>query len=247
MKRKVLVWALVVLFLGSLTSTVWYFLEKERLFREKESLLRENAALSDRLLMAREENRQLNQRIEEMALEAERLSREYESLMERYDQALVEKDSLAIEVRGLNEVKIILSKKAEELELELARVKEDKAKIEEELKIALEKLKFEREVVEVGPGEVELREIVVRAKPEEAPSRREGRVIAVSDEHNFVVIDLGEADGVQRGMRFGVYRRDRRIGEVRVIELRRHLAAANVEAAKGRSKLKKDDVVRPEE
>lgn len=245
--RIFLVWLLVILFLGSAAGAGWLFLEKERLTREKELLSKENVTLKDRLTRADQENSRLSQRIEHMTVELEALSREHATIKESYDQALKEKDSLTVEVKGLNEVKIGLSKKVEELESKLVELSRDRAKLEEELKVVLGRLRFEGEPGEVRPGEVELREIVVRAKPEgvEAVARREGKVIALSDEYDFVVINLGKADGVEKGMEFSVYRRGRWIGKIRVIELREHLAAANVEETIRRRKLREGDVVRP--
>ena len=242
-----LVWLLVILFLGSAGGAGWLFLEKERLTREKELLSKENVTLKDRLTRADQKNRTLSQKIERMTIELEALSGEYATLKENYDQALKEKDNLTIEVKGLNEVKIGLSKNVEELESRLVKLSNDKVKLEEELKVVLGRLRFEREIGEVKPGEVELRKIVVRAKPEEveAVTRREGKVIALSDEYDFVVIDLGEADGIEKGMEFSVYRRGRWIGKIKVIELRKYLSAANVEETVRRRKLREGDMVRP--
>jgi len=160
-----LIWLLVILFLGSAAGAGWLFLEKERLAREKELLSKENVTLKDRLTRADQKNRTLSQKIERMTIELEALSGEYATLKENYDQALKGKDNLTLEVKGLNEVKIGLSKKVEELESRLVKLSNDKVKLEEELKVALGRLRFEGELEEVTPGEAWVSKEEIRNPP----------------------------------------------------------------------------------
>ncbi|MBN3038626.1 MAG: hypothetical protein JW869_04325 [Candidatus Omnitrophica bacterium] len=71
----------------------------------------------------------------------------------------------------------------------------------------------------------------------------EGRVITVNNKHEFVVINLGGDDGLEKGMSFDVYRNEMRIGKVEVIETRKNIAACDIKEARGTS-IKINDTVR---
>jgi hypothetical protein len=75
-------------------------------------------------------------------------------------------------------------------------------------------------------------------------SKLQGRIITVNDTHNFVVIDLGENDGVKSGMSFNVYRDKETIGKIEIIETREKIAAADIVELITEQDLKSDDVVR---
>jgi len=77
----------------------------------------------------------------------------------------------------------------------------------------------------------------------ERASEFSGRVITVNDKHKFVVIDIGRDDGVENGMGFGVYRRDKKIGKVEVIETRKNISACDVKEMNTR-RFKLSDTVR---
>lgn len=253
MKEKLgifLIWFLTFLLLGSAGVVVWFYWEMEKLIVENEQLSSENISLNNKWKRVDGENKTLTIRMDQMVIESKRLSEEYASIKGMYDETrgkyeavLKDKDSLALEVKGLRQVKVFLYKKVKKLEAELAKL----SGLEEDIKLLLGRLKLERAVKEVRPGEVELREIIVKAEPEDAGAllRRGGRVIATNDEYNFVVISLGEEQGVEAGMEFSVYRKGRRIGKIKVIELRRHLSACNIEEARGRGGIDKNDVVIP--
>lgn len=70
-----------------------------------------------------------------------------------------------------------------------------------------------------------------------------GRIITVNDKHKFVVIDIGREDGVEKGMGFDVYRQEKKIGRVEVIETRQNISACDVKEMSAR-KFKLNDTVR---
>lgn len=60
-------------------------------------------------------------------------------------------------------------------------------------------------------------------------SRRESRVLAVSDEYQTVILDVGTLDGVRLGMVWSVYDRDQQPTHVlRIVELRDTISAAMI-------------------
>jgi len=107
-------------------------------------------------------------------------------------------------------------------------------------------------VVEEKP--VELPPIVVKPKQQSAPQAQaapatvrpqavpqaekpaghslRGKVVAFNKDNNFVVIDLGEEQGVKTGDAFKVYRNDNAIASVEVIQLRRSISACDIKQEK---------------
>jgi septal ring factor EnvC (AmiA/AmiB activator) len=93
---------------------------------------------------------------------------------------------------------------------------------------------------------VELPPIVVR--PQKSPASGQeisgptGKVLAVNRENNFIIIDLGEDNGVTIGNIFKVYRGDRPIAEVSVMQTRRDISACDIK--KQESEIKLGDTVK---
>ncbi|MBN1794207.1 MAG: hypothetical protein JW844_04505 [Candidatus Omnitrophica bacterium] len=74
--------------------------------------------------------------------------------------------------------------------------------------------------------------------------QKEGKILTVNQEHNFVVINVGRDEGVTIGMPFLVYRAGKPIGEIEIIEVRQSIAAADViKLGPGIRELQKDDSV----
>lgn len=82
-------------------------------------------------------------------------------------------------------------------------------------------------------GGVELQPILVRGDSADASSRaasvmNEGKILAVNTDNNFIVIDIGEDQGVQLGDVFQVYRGGEPIGAIEAIQLRKTIAACDI-------------------
>lgn len=59
--------------------------------------------------------------------------------------------------------------------------------------------------------------------------KNEGKILVVNQAENFVVLNLGKKDGIEKGMIFEVFRNEGKIGKVKVMEVREDLCAANIE------------------
>ena len=95
-------------------------------------------------------------------------------------------------------------------------------------------------VTESATGEIELPPIVVSAFVSEPAAsddiaREEGKaagyngnIVSVNDENNFVIVDVGEVDGLAIGDKLNVYRGIDYIAGLEVIQLRKGIAAADI-------------------
>ncbi len=55
-----------------------------------------------------------------------------------------------------------------------------------------------------------------------------GNVVSVNDENNFVIVDIGEGEGIQLGDKLNVYRGPDYIAGLEVIQVRKDIAAADI-------------------
>lgn len=102
-------------------------------------------------------------------------------------------------------------------------------------------------------GEVELPPIIINANsqgqaqtqmamPSPGGSKSQGTIISVNAANNFVIVDLGEADGSAVGRSLTVYRDNNPIGNLQVIQVRKDISAADIK--QGTAQLKVGDIVR---
>ncbi len=87
------------------------------------------------------------------------------------------------------------------------------------------------------PG-VELGKIVVNPTP-----KGKGKVISVDSDTDFVIVSLGEKDGVSKGSLLSVYRGDEYLGDVKVSRVLAEMSAADFVAPFKSQSVKKDDQV----
>ena len=105
--------------------------------------------------------------------------------------------------------------------------------------------------VKPSPTEVELPPIIVSAAPAGpavgpavggVPREKQHTVISINETNNFVIVDLGEADGSRVGQTLKVYRGGNDIASLEVIQVRKDISAADI---KNKSvQLKVGDIVR---
>jgi len=95
-----------------------------------------------------------------------------------------------------------------------------------------------KEVAKENSKEVELEPIVVSSS--ETPS---GRVLSVDKENNFLILNLGEKDGVQPGFLMSIYRGNDYLGDVKVSRVQPEMSAADFIPPFSSQKVRKDDQV----
>ena len=162
-------------------------------------------------------------------------------------------------LREAREVSDLLSRR-------LARESQNSMLLSENLeKIRIENSALQQQLVgalkkmELVPGEgVELPPIMVNAASPSASSSAirgglttvrtktflEGRILTVNNKHKFVIINLGQEDGVKPGMSFSVYRGSKDMGRIEVLEVHPGISAADIMAVRGKASFRPDDVVK---
>jgi len=191
----------------------------EDLVREK----RDKKAIADQLESIRQENFELKSRL--MALGDK-------------------KTSLEGKLVDLQQEREILSKRLAELDQILQERVDQIIQVKDDLKAARTEAK---EASTKDARVVQLQPIVVKATEPQVASPAgkpgAGQILAINEENNFVIIDMGEQDGVKVGQTFNVYRNTEKIASLEVIQIRKEISAADIKSVTSGSKLKIGDLV----
>jgi len=177
----------------------------------------------------------------------------------RYEQLFTSRDELKKTTDELNQTKDELAKTKRDLEAakneiamlkerivqkdaEIAKLNEQIARQEQrvaELKQTIEANK--QRIAEIENKNADLKDEVLRLEVELArylndpnivkqmPKGLAGRIVAVNDEWNFVVLDIGKREGLVKDAYMMVHRGDQFIGKVRITQTADHMAVADIE------------------
>lgn len=111
-----------------------------------------------------------------------------------------------------------------------------------EKKTTEEELEKKKEAVELPPIVVRPRLETQDAASTTAAQGLTGKILAINADNNFVVIDLGEDNGIQVGNTFKVWRDSKPIAHLEVIQVRRSISACDIK--KEMAPIKVGDLVR---
>ena len=90
---------------------------------------------------------------------------------------------------------------------------------------------------------VELSPIIVHGDQETKASLT-GRVVSVNKQNKFVVVDLGQKQGIQVGSTFGVYRGGDYIATIEILQLRKDISAADIREVASGKNIEVGDIVK---
>lgn len=162
------------------------------------------------------------------------------------DEALSQLGRLKMEMEQQKNLRSQLEDKLNRLE-EVTKLAQSKLESLEDEKSDLQSqisaLEAKKEELEAKINNVQLGKIVVspdkasaKKKKKEAARAKtkaagidsvEGKVLVINKDYNFVVINLGIKDGVNKGDIFSVYSNDKRIGEIKIEKVHDSMSAAD--------------------
>ncbi|MFC1645963.1 hypothetical protein ACFL2Y_02160, partial [Candidatus Omnitrophota bacterium] len=178
-----------------------------------------------------------------------------EALIGQLDKLRDDGRQMRMRIKDLENTKTTLYKKIDNIERERNALKSKlvqtesivSARVGEIVKIKSDLERFQaKDISTVVPGSrtVELSPIVVVGRQDTGKSALTGRILSVNKENDFVVIDLSQNSGVNVNDRFNVYRNNKFIASIVVIQMRKDISAADiVETAVGRD-IKVGDIVK---
>ena len=176
-----------------------------------------------------------------LSVELARARNEQKAIQDRADTVSADNNSLRNEVKQLSSTKVALEKSIAKLSDDKGSVEKKLVETESIIQDRIDELWKVKKDVDArfnmnkggSSGSVELAPIVVNANVEPvktgpATFRKGGFVVSINDENNFVIINLGERDGVRVGDAYKIYRDGRPIGTVAVIQVRKDISAADI-------------------
>ncbi|MFC1708600.1 hypothetical protein ACFL2J_00875 [Candidatus Omnitrophota bacterium] len=178
-----------------------------------------------------------------------------EALMSQLDSLRGDNMGMRSRIKDLENTKTTLYKKIDNLEQERNALKGRLVqtesvvikRVDEIVKIKRDLDKFQAKDtsrVVSGSRTVELSPIVVVGKQDVDKSVLTGRVLSVNKENKFVIIDLSQGSGVSVNDKFNVYRNNKYIASIVVIQMRKDISAADIlESAVGQE-IKVGDIAR---
>lgn len=176
-------------------------------------------------------------------LQLENLRQENFQLKNRLVALGDKKTSLEGKVVDLQQEREILAKRLSELDSILQDRVDQIIQVKDDLKAA----RVQSETADIKDSKVvQLQPIVVKSQQESSSGKSlpmAGQVLAVNDENNFVIVDLGQDDGIKVGQTFSIFRNSQKIATVEVIQSRKEISAADIKNISPGSQIKIGDVV----
>lgn len=210
--------------------------QREEMSRELEFNKRTIDILSADLVKEKEDKRLALKEVKRLRSENSNLNRELHMLSKS-------KQNLEDKLQNLEDMKTTLESKMLEVQTTLRERSLEIGDMQDKLVTALDKAK---KGVSLDGSTVELPAIVVK-KPDYSASMEQspvpsmsnqrsaapkgmvkGSVIAVNKKENFVVVDVGESSGLAAGEVLNVVRGEKKVALVKIIELRKEIAACDI-------------------
>ncbi|MBF0618784.1 MAG: hypothetical protein HQL19_01320 [Candidatus Omnitrophica bacterium] len=196
----------------------------------------------------RNEREEINQKIkygedlaDSLSVELARSRNEQRVVQDHADRVKDENLGLRTEIRQLSTTKVALEKSIAKLSDDKGTVEKKLAETENVIQNRIDEIwrikkdidsRFEAQKgTKPGESEVELAPIVVNGGTKALaplPVKKEGTVVSVNEENNFVIVDMGEKTGIKVGNTMKVLRNGSVIGMVEVIQVRQDISAADI-------------------
>jgi hypothetical protein len=195
--------------------------------------------------------------IDNLSLELARTKNDKKFIADRVEKMNDENKGLRQQVKQLMTVKSALEKSIVRLNQEKDKVEGKLGKTETIIQSKIDEIwqikdDLDRSIREsqggVVPSEVELPPIVVSSNGQAVnynqgtPTGFNGKVISVNESNNFVIVDIGENNGIRLGDLLSVYRDSKYIARLEVIQVRKDISAADLKDQW--SKVKVGDIIR---
>ncbi|MFQ5680970.1 MAG: hypothetical protein ACE5GG_02835 [Candidatus Omnitrophota bacterium] len=177
----------------------------------------------------------------------DKIKRDYMVMQQQLKESTDEKLVLRKQIQELSQEKQVLTRRIAEMDQTLQDRMSEIIRIKDEW-TAMRSQAAERDAAGAKSKVVELPAIVVKSQQPGEVTLKErgsvsGAVLAVNQENNFVVIDLGESSGIKENDALDVYRQGAHIGSIKVIQVRRDISAADIIYIKSGKEIKVGDKV----
>ena len=161
------------------------------------------------------------------------------------EQRLAEKDT---ELKRLYEQNRILSEKLRKLykttNEKITEINVAKITLEETITAARKAIDNEWNLVDLGSisANPNGQQKSNKSEPKKLP-KKEGKVLALNEDHGFVIVDLGKVDGINNDTVLSLNQNGQKIGQLKILEIRDAMTACNIQELKTGKKIQINDPV----
>lgn len=197
----------------------------------------------------------LREQKDKKALEDQLTAIKQENILLRASIKELDKVNFAIKnkLKSIEEQRVELDERVEQMNVSLEQKINEVAKATKEIRSLpgsdmAKVASIEPETGSQGTAQnVELPPIVVKGQDVNAVNNLKiisGKVIALNEQSNFAVINLGENHGIGIGRKFDVYHNNVKIARIEVVQTRKNISAADIVNQDPKRKIKIGDAVR---
>lgn len=256
---KIALILLVIVSVVSAVVAVFAFIGKEREYTKRLLLedklaatLKDKRRLEKDIETNKKAKEEMESKIKEAELKVKELSSQIEDAEEKNKTVLLDLSAKEEKIAGLKQEldkekkeKLSISKKLEDLEFDYTRAKADAAKLKDE------KLELEKRISDLKEKSVDLDKIVVNPSEGSVPQEEKkpvkellrGRVLVVNRDYSFIVADLGQDDGIEKGMIFEVRDGVEFLGKAEIDKVYDTMASATILSGGAVDRMKKGDLI----
>ncbi|MBN1913685.1 MAG: hypothetical protein JW788_04725 [Candidatus Omnitrophica bacterium] len=271
-KLSVSIMVLLILVALSLSGTVFYFLQKEKAKSSSLEVALEDIRFKERAAQGKVEEYQgivsglelklktsqeevdklsveLNQeksskeealnQLEQLRAELAQQKNMKEELEQRVKKEKEESQNIRNRVKELEDKRLRLEERIKELESELEQAKD--RGVELGTVVVTPEIKEEEPAAEQGPALEQAAPAVSKETQKILP--QEGKVLVINKDYNFVVVNLGQRDGIRIGDVFSVYSKNQYIGDIKVEKIHDSMSAAAFLSEDTKDRIKEGDKV----
>jgi predicted nuclease with TOPRIM domain len=223
---------------------------KQLVMRQRDELKEENAGLKAQIDEANSAIRRLQEKISSLNKNIESVGKEKEDIQKRLNLVSSERDGLMEKLQdfsstrqendGLRQQLKTMTDSKSDIEKKLTDLQKENSDLNAKLSQAqglLEENQRKSETLReqlINQESIELEPIIVRPQQEaaeEMPLKSDGvKILAVNKDDNFVVINSGLDAGVKTGDIFKVYRKNKFIARLEVIQARQKISACDIKS-----------------
>ena len=261
---KIILLLLIIINIISGVAAVLAFIAKEREYTKRIILedklaatLKDKKRLEDEIELAKKAQEQSSAKIKELEIKIKGLESTIDGEKEKSKTALLNLSNKEEELAKLKEElekerkeKINISKRLEDMEFDYTRAKAEITRLKDE------KTQLEKRIADLKEKSVDLDKIVVnpnapsstptQTPPVLTPTPKEplrGRVLVVNKEYSFIVTDLGQKDGLQKGMIFEIMDGTESLGKAEIDKVYDTMSSATVLPNSKISNMKKGNLI----
>lgn len=212
--------------------------EKRALEKSLEEAKSAKALIEAKIAKFEEKEKELSSQLGEAKQKSESISANLETKNAELAKIKVDLDNEKKE-------KLNISKKLDSLQSDYDKIKK------EALRLTNEKMSLEKKVAELQEKQsVNLDKIVVNTSDEDtyhkqAPAKpvMQGKVLVVNKEYSFIVTDMGQDKGIQKGMKFDVMDGPKFLGQAEIDKVYDTMSSATVLSGGRINDMKKGNVI----